>query len=153
MLFAASAIKGFAIAASDGQIGVVSDRSFDDKPSAEPAAGLHGHDPHLRSVFKVCGYDARASDGSIGRVEDVLVDTDDFGIKYVAVDTSDCWFDEHVLISPHSVLKIPEIDNEITINASGDQVRASPAWDKLAVPDGEYQKRLHRHHGWPGYGW
>jgi hypothetical protein len=37
--------------------------------------------------------------------------------------------------------------------ASRDQVRSAPAWDSLALADQASEEQLHRHFGWPGYGW
>jgi hypothetical protein len=37
--------------------------------------------------------------------------------------------------------------------ASRDQVRSAPAWHPLALADQASEEQLHRHFGWPGYGW
>ena len=44
-------------------------------------------DPHLRSVKEVSGYYIRASDGDIGHLADFIVDTDEWSVRYVVVDT------------------------------------------------------------------
>lgn len=54
-------------------------------------AEVHTHhddqDPHLRNVAEVDGYHVNASDGDIGPVEDLVVEDDSWGIRYLIVDT------------------------------------------------------------------
>ena len=45
-------------------------------------------DPHLRSIAEVTGYHVHATDGNIGHVEDFLVESDNWGVRYLVVDTS-----------------------------------------------------------------
>ncbi|MGE3649333.1 MAG: PRC-barrel domain containing protein, partial [Reyranellaceae bacterium] len=45
------------------------------------------HDSHLRSGREVTGYHIRATDDSVGHVQDLLIDTDAWAIRYVLVDT------------------------------------------------------------------
>ena len=44
-------------------------------------------DAHLRSSAEVTGYHVHATDGSIGHVEDLLIESQTWGIRYLAVDT------------------------------------------------------------------
>ena len=110
-------------------------------------------DPHLRSLFAIKGTDILATDGEIGHVENLLIDDAAWAIRYLIVDTSNWWFGQHVLIAPFSVQSISWFDQVITVTLSRAQVKASPAWDPLAVIDQAYQQRLHSHYDWPGYGW
>ena len=40
-------------------------------------------------------------------------------------------------------------DTEVT----RDKVKSAPSWDPLALEDQLSEQQLHRHFGWPGYGW
>ncbi len=45
-------------------------------------------DVHLRSMHEIANYNIAANDGEIGQLEDFFLDTDDWSIKYIGVDTA-----------------------------------------------------------------
>lgn len=110
-------------------------------------------DPHLRSTTEVTGYHIRATDGNIGHVEDVLVDSTSWGVRYLIVDTSNWWFGQHVVMSPYAVKDVDWSDRHIGLDLSRDQIKSSPSWSPADEVEGKFERRLHSHYGWPGYGW
>ena len=66
----------------------------------EEAVGQAQDDPHLRSAREVTGYHIQAVDGGIGHVQDFIVDDEDWGIRYMLVDTRNWLPGESVLVSP-----------------------------------------------------
>ena len=110
-------------------------------------------DPHLRSLAAVTGYHIHAIDGEIGHVENFLIDDATWGIRYLILDTSNWWLGKHVLISPYAVGRISYADHQITVDVDRDKVKSSPPWDPAEMVDTYYEKRLHHHYGWQGYGW
>ena len=109
-------------------------------------------DPHLRSVAAVTGYHIRATDGTIGHIENLLIDDTGWGIHYLVIDTKNWWLGQHVLLSPYAVRRIDWADREILVDVSRDVVKGSPPWDPAAIIDRAYEQRLHTYYGWPGYG-
>jgi hypothetical protein len=114
---------------------------------------LEGHDTHLRSVAEVTGYDIEASDGAIGHLENVLLEDDFWGIRYLIIDTRNWWPGQHVLLSPYAVHEVRWSKQQIFLNVSRERVKASPPWAPLDLIDQAHEKQLHRHYDWPGYGW
>ncbi len=114
---------------------------------------LDDGDPHLRSAAEVTGYHIHARDGTIGHVEDLLVDSTGWGIRYLIVDTKNWWFGKHVLISPYAVEGIDWSAHHIRLDIDRDKVKASPPWDPIDEINEAYEQRLHSHYDWPGYGW
>lgn len=110
-------------------------------------------DPNLRSTDEVTGYDIQARDGAIGHVENILIDDASWTIRYLLVDTRNWLPGEHVLASPYAVRKIDWASHQIHLDLTCDQVKAGPPWDAQLPIDQDYEKRLHGHYGWPGYGW
>jgi sporulation protein YlmC with PRC-barrel domain len=117
-------------------------------------------DPHLRSIAAITGYHIQATDGEIGHVEDFLVDDAKWGIRYLIIDTKNWWPGQHVLISPYAVRKISWPHHQIELAVTRDQIKASPPWKPIEMIGQAYEerlqtyeKRLHEHYGWPGYGW
>jgi hypothetical protein len=110
-------------------------------------------DPHLRDMTALRGYHIHATDGTIGHVENFLLDDADWVIRYLIVDTRNWWPGAHVLIAPYAVKDIDWSDREVRLNVRRDQVKSSPKWDPVEIVEGDYERRLHNHYGWPGYGW
>jgi sporulation protein YlmC with PRC-barrel domain len=110
-------------------------------------------DPHLRSMNAVTGYHIQAKDGAIGHVENILIDDEDWGVRYLIIDTRNWWLGQHVLISPYSVSQISWSERDVTLDVTREQVKGSPAWDPADIINRSYQVQLHGYYGWPGYGW
>jgi hypothetical protein len=110
-------------------------------------------DPTLRSIAAVTGYHIKASDGEIGHVENFLVNDADWSIRYLIVDTKNWWPGKHVLISPFAVREISWPDRQISLDIRRDKVKGSPPWEPIDAIDETYERRIHDHYGWPGYGW
>ncbi len=110
-------------------------------------------DPNLRSIAEVTKYHVHALDGSIGHVENFLLDTPSWGIRYLVINTSNWWVGQHVLISPHAIKDIDWSDRSIRLDVTRAKVKASPSWNPSDLIDGVFERRLHEHYDWPGYGW
>ncbi|MCW6511903.1 PRC-barrel domain-containing protein [Lichenifustis flavocetrariae] len=109
-------------------------------------------DPHLRSLAEVTGYHMHAVDGEIGHAENFLVDDANWDVRYIIVDTRNWWPGEHVLISPYAVKAVSWRAREIRLDVGRERVKSSPPWDPIAMIDQVYEKKLHTHYGWRGYG-
>ena len=110
-------------------------------------------DPHLRSLTAVTGYHLEAADGPIGHIENFMMDTQTWGIRYMAVDTRNWWPGQHVLVSPYAVKSINWLDREVVVDITQAQVKASPPWSPADLVERAYEERLHGYYNWPGYGW
>jgi hypothetical protein len=110
-------------------------------------------DPHLRSIVAVTGYHLQATDGPIGHIENFMLESDNWGVRYLVADTKNWWPGQHVLLSPYAVKSINWSDREAVLNVSRAQVKGSPPWDPAEIVNRAYEERLHGYYGWPGYGW
>lgn len=81
---------------------------------------------HLRSAGEVMGYSVEASDGSAGRVEDLLVDDVSWRVHHIMVDTRSWWPGGEVLIPADLVAAIDWPRNEIRFNLSREDIRSRP---------------------------
>ena len=107
--------------------------------------------PRLRSEKEVEGYHISAVDGEIGHVEDHIVDTDDWTIRYLIVDTRNWLPGKNVILSPDWVTQVDWEQRRISVNLTREQVRNSPGYDKDAMIDREYEEALYDHYGRPTY--
>ena len=106
-------------------------------------------DPHLRSARAVLGYHVQATDGAIGHVEDLVVDTTDWTIRYLIAATRNWWMGRHVLLSPHAVREVSWTRHEMDVDLCRDAVKASPVWAPGGAPDHALAERVDGHYGWP----
>jgi len=112
-----------------------------------------GGDSHLRSVVDLIGYRAHASDGDIGHVVQALAASPDWVVRYLVVDTGHWLPGRQVQLAPFAVAGIDAVERRVALNVTRAQVRASPAWDPIAMAQEITEQELHGHYGWPGYGW
>jgi len=86
-------------------------------------------DVHLRSTKEVTGYRIRATDASIGHVEDILFDDGTWAISHFVIDTRNWWPGNQVLISPKRISKVSWPDRSIVVDLAREDLKASPRYD------------------------
>ncbi len=80
----------------------------------------------LSDSRKLTGLTIHATDGEIGRVDDLYFDDERWAIRYLVVKTGG-WLDEReVLISPISALEVDFDAKEVDVSLTREQVRKSP---------------------------
>jgi sporulation protein YlmC with PRC-barrel domain len=94
-------------------------------------------DRHLMSSRELNGLHIEATDGEIGHVDDVLVDEDNWNIRYVVLDTSNWIGGRSVVISPRVLKEVDLPDRIVRVDVARDDVRRSPALDSIEVGPGE----------------
>lgn len=126
-------------------------------PSLQETAGERAaqerekSDPHLRSSREVIGYDIRATDDSVGHVEDFLIDDKDWTIRLMVVDTRNWWPGKKVLVSPDRIERVSWEDQQIAVNITRAEVEGSPEFDPAKLIPGDAPGSLYRHGGMPFY--
>jgi sporulation protein YlmC with PRC-barrel domain len=118
-------------------------------PSAEYY--LEPGDVHLRSAQEVRGYHIEGSDGSIGHVEDFIVDDETWAIRYLVVDTSNWWVSKKVLIAPAWATSVSWEKQCVNVALSRQAIKDSPEWNAYAAVNREYELRLYDYYGRPVY--
>jgi hypothetical protein len=103
-------------------------------------------DPHLRSAKAVLGYRLQAQDGTVGQVQDFLVDTDTWFIRYLLVDTGNFLSRKMVLIAPLWLEAIRDPEREFFINIDKQVIESSPEYDPTAPIAQEYEELLRGHY-------
>lgn len=104
-------------------------------------------EPHLRSAEEVTGYHIHATDGKIGHLSDIVLDDEDWSIRYLVIDTSNWWAGQTVLVSPRSASDIRWTERLIYLDVDRQKVKDSPAWDPGKMPGREHEKRMLKHYG------
>jgi hypothetical protein len=112
----------------------------------------HSHDdPHLRSCKAVTGYHVHATDGSIGHVDEFIVDEETWAIRYVVVNTSNWWVGHKVLMSPQWISKVNWVDRSISVDLTRESLKTAPPYDSAAELNRQSESALYEYYGRPGY--
>jgi len=113
----------------------------------EPVAMVEESDVNsdLRSTDEVIDYAIQATDDHIGHVEDFIVDTQHWIIRYMVIDTRNWLPGKKVLVSPAWVSSIRWEDSEVHVELTRKQVKNSPEYDRETL-DRDYETRLYEHY-------
>jgi hypothetical protein len=115
----------------------------DMKKQEEENEGVHP----LRSAKQMLGLGIRARDGSIGSVDDFLVEDEKWNMLYIVVDTGAWLPGKKVLLSPQWVEKIRWGESDVEVDLSQETIKNSPEYDPSVPLDTEYEGRLNEYYG------
>jgi sporulation protein YlmC with PRC-barrel domain len=93
-------------------------------------------DHRLRSMAAIKGYHCHATDGDLGFLADVLIDTYRSRVSDFVIDTGTWWPDQQVVIAPQSINVIRWRDSQIDLQLSRATIRQSRPFDNDAFIDG-----------------
>jgi hypothetical protein len=105
------------------------------------------NDPHLRSRNEFLGYTILAKNKEIGYVDDFIIETDNWSIRFLIIDTHNWLSDgDNVLISPAWIEKIKWKDHLIHIDLKKEIIKDSPPYDRSKPPDEDYESKLFKYY-------
>lgn len=105
-------------------------------------------DRHLRSCKEIVNYNIEALDSEVGHLQGLLLDEENWSVKYLMVNTSNWWLGHQVLIEPQTITGISWGDARIYVDLLRQQVQDSPIFDPDALEMYEsysYKKDLSIH--------
>jgi len=105
----------------------------------------------LRSVAEVLGYDIRALDGDVGHVEDFIVDTETWTLRYVVVDTRKWLPGRKVLLALDWIERIEWSKEAAEVNLPAERIKEGPEFDPAVPVNREQETRLYDYYGRPRY--
>lgn len=87
------------------------------------------NDPDLRSAQQVAGYSINSNDGTLGKVEDFIIDDSSWKIDWIVVNIGNWFAEKKVLISSKTIKEIKWQDSTVAINESAMQLKDSPEYN------------------------
>jgi hypothetical protein len=108
-------------------------------------------DPHLRSTNAMMHYHIKASDGSIGHVQGLLLEEDTWSIRYLIVDTSNWWLGHKVLIAPQWFRGVSWSERAVSIDLTREAIKGSPPYNSEGTLRRDEEVRLYNHYQRAGY--
>jgi len=120
------------------------------RPAAQRASEEKG-DPHLRSCNAVIGYHIHASDGDIGHVAGMLIEEENWAIRYIIVDTSHWWIGHQLLIAPQWIHEVSWPEQRVAVDLPRQALKDAPPYDSSVPVDRSQEVRLFKHYGRASY--
>jgi hypothetical protein len=105
----------------------------------------------LRSIKQLYGDKLGASDGEIGHVKDFYFDDQNWAIRYLVADTGLWLPGRQVLISPHSLGRLDQVEKVLRVNLTRKQIEDSPPIESHKPVSRQYEEEYYRYYGWPYY--
>jgi len=90
----------------------------------------------LHKAMSVRGFHLHARDGEIGHVEDFLFD-DQFGIRFLVVDTSNWIGGRSVLIAPSVITRVDSVDSVVHVALTRDEIKRAPSVENADIVPAE----------------
>jgi hypothetical protein len=94
----------------------------------------------------VTGYRIQATDESIGHVEDFLLDSVSWAIRYLVVDTRNWLPGKHVVISPQWVKGVDWSERVVNVDVTRDTLQGAPEYHSSTEFSRAQETNLHRHY-------
>lgn len=119
-----------------------------DTEAPEPTHQDEDLDKHLRSASELEGYTIEARDGSIGHVQNFVIQDESWNIAYLIIDTRN-WLPggRKVVIPPSWATNIDWKSRVLALNLTKDQIESSPEYHSVEFIDPVYEDTLHAHYG------
>lgn len=92
-----------------------------------------------------------ARNGAIGEIDDFYFDDEKWTVRYLVVDTGAWLFRRDVLVSPISIEKVDEANNQVLVNLTRDQVKDSPDIDTQKPVSRQHETAFMNYYGYPYY--
>jgi len=106
-----------------------------------------GEDNHLRSMKEVTRYNVVSNDEKVGHLSGMLVDGNEWLIRYFVVDTGSWLSHERVVVPPDWMQDISWSDRSLTLRVRRDMVEAAPRFHDGAPVTSEAESRYRRYFG------
>lgn len=93
----------------------------------------------------ITGYEVSATDGNVGKVEEVVTDSD--GRTYLVVDTGFWIFGKKRMIPAGVVDTIDHENRKVSVRLTKDEIKKAPDYDEKRRGDAEVRKSHEEHYG------
>lgn len=105
----------------------------------------------LRNLKDLSGFGLQASDGEIGKLEEVYFDDQVWLVRYLVVHMGGRFLGREVLIAPHSIESVDGEGRRIVVKLTCEQVENSPPVGSERPVSRHYEAEYHRYYGLEPY--
>lgn len=101
------------------------------------------------NLRELIGYTITATDGEIGKVEEIYFDDSSWTVRYLVVDTGGWLSGRKVLLTPAAVGDVDASNRTYLVNLTREQVESSPDINTEKPVSRQHEIDLYEHYGWP----
>ncbi|WP_316814523.1 PRC-barrel domain-containing protein [Pedobacter nyackensis] len=130
-----------------GMAGMIDSRITVKNVIAEQRNEKEPPDPHLRSTDEVRRYHIHATDGSIGTVEDFIINDENWVINYLIVNTGNWFPGKKIILPPEWIEQVKWEDSSVYVDVSVDAIKHSPKYDPSMPMEEAYKEKLFNYYG------
>jgi hypothetical protein len=105
----------------------------------------------LNNANTIKGYTLDCLDGDLGKVKEFYFDDRYWTIRYLVVDTGNWLTGRKVLIAPHAVRAVNNIERKISVTLTKKQIEDSPALESDKPVSRQFEESYYEYYGWPMY--
>lgn len=105
----------------------------------------------LRTVDSINGYAIQATDDELGKIKELYFDDEQWGVRYLVVETGSWLSKRTVLISPYSINGIDDVDRTVRVSLTREQVKNSPDIDTHQPVSRQIEREYSRYYGYSNY--
>ena len=113
----------------------------------EPVLPESPEKSHLRSSEEVTGYGIHAQDGEIGHIEDLVIDQEDWIVRYAEVDTRNWLPGKKVLVPTGRIQQIDWQSQSVAMSLTRHAIQSAPAYDPSMLITPDYEIELFKYYG------
>lgn len=103
------------------------------------------------TVAEISGYDVRARDGEIGDVKDLIMEDEDWKVRYLVVGTGKWLPGKKVLLSTDWIEMCDWGESSVLVDVARASVKECPEFDPSEPVNRRVEERLYDFHGRPRY--
>ena len=105
----------------------------------------------VRNINSLIGYSVKATDGTIGIVDDFYFDDETWTIRYLIVKTGHASSARKMLMTPGALVKNGITPDVFSVNLTMDQILKSPDIDTDKPVSRQREAIINQHHHWENY--
>lgn len=105
----------------------------------------------MRSMHHTLGFSIHARDGSVGEVDDFIVDDETWRIMYLVVDAGSWLSSRKVLVSPTWTEQVDWDNHTLNVDLKKETIQNSPEYDPSVPLERTYESKLYQHYGRDAY--
>jgi hypothetical protein len=105
----------------------------------------------LRRMRELKSFTLRATDGGIGRLEELYFDDENWAVRYFVVNTGSWLLGRRVVLPPMAVAGVEDANRVVQINLTREQIETSPPHETAEPISREYELKYYRHLHWAPY--
>lgn len=106
-------------------------------------------DRHLRSAGEIEGYAISATDGNLGALSDLVVNSEEWKVELLAMDTSKWLPGRTVVVSPQGIDHISWRERELAVTMDKETIKESPELQSLKSIERSYVSKLNEYYRFP----